>query len=117
MDTDKIKSLIKEHFPICNHYQAQIDYDASVENLARDISSQLEPLVRQGVSQPVFACGNCEHCKLDDDKTSASQGKYYCERHGDNIFEMFTETAFGENLTLESVGCRQFKKKRASKSA
>ena len=85
----------------------------TLEEYRVQIASQLEPLVMP--ANAVQACGHCEHCKLDDDKTSASQGKHYCERHGENIFEMFTETAFGENLTLETVGCRQFK--RASKSA
>ena len=60
--------------------------------------------VREGASQPVFACSDCDYEEFNDKFGS------YCTLHYEWLSKMFKN----EELTLEQIGCRQFVKKQTA---
>jgi hypothetical protein len=72
----------------------------------------VEAIVRQGVPQPVFACGHCidcEHYEKIDDTEVQHEETFWETCHHPDINEMLV-------WDCEKIGCTEFKK-RASKSA
>ena len=76
------------------------------------LANPVEAIVRQGASQPVFACGRCVECeyyeKIDDTEV----------QHEETFWETCHHPDINEMLCwdCEKIGCTEFKK-RASKSA
>ncbi|MFH2029794.1 MAG: hypothetical protein ABIJ40_04090 [Bacteroidota bacterium] len=113
MKEKEAKQIIESEF-VALKKEDRSQYDILVSLLVKYGADENRPLngqVRQGVSQPVFACGNCEDCEHYD------EGDEQCtnENFGELVSVPFVPLPV-DFMTKPKYGCILFEK-RASKSA
>ena len=109
----KLKAKVK-YIPLQGNYLL-VNEDDLIKFLDNDshlVENRVSQAASQAMPEPNASCENCAHKTLDNDKTSASKGEYYCEIHGKNLTDMF-KVMYAKNKKLDyaDIGCKQFEQK------
>lgn len=109
----KIEKKIADEIYLDDNYsgsfrEATLITNQILEIIKTDRASEVGVEPEVSFAEPNRNCENCKHKYIDNDHTSASYGEFYCNRHGNNLWDMFNSKL---KLSACHIGCNQFEQK------